>query len=726
MRFYVPEWDDHVDADYDFIHDEHSYLDKQKRDMAYIWDIFDKSTTPIDGVLISREQVEDTPTKFDRLTSDGVYEDSELSVPEWMPTISDCGAWGYKSLPFPPYENEGMLQFYEKLEVSVGVTIDHLVLGSGHSTRLYLDENAFPEGFSVSDIPDGVSDEVDDIMVDDWPDTWPEYVSEYEPEICTEEHVSEFDPEFFEKNPSQVIEDLKQDPRAVYRKDDMEFRYELTLRNAEEMWELYNDSNYSFRLMSAIQGWNPISYVKAAEEVLDTGYSYIGIGGVAGSHESDVKDIVSSVGNTIRKHEKVNETRVDVHVFGFAKTGAFPEVGRNGVASFDSASMLRSAWTGGNNYRLSSDRKYDALRVRYPKHTATISESIETALRGQEVLHALRAFDQDQSIAEALENWHAETDISLSQLTEYLQENRWSDKYDVSRLREVKSEFRDDYDHSRKLKANFGDKFQSRLSKLLREDDEERPVDWSKYLELISEAREVFDDTMPTHLELARELEETSEEIGTIDHLWPLIESYTEYAGDDELNGKYRELLEEKPWEECGCKICQKHGIEVAIFRGNNRNRRRGFHNTRRFYDEFKEVLPKILVLTVADDGITEYSSVEKYLREERSEFWSEVHNIPVAEVGVVTTDGVNEWWEETPDQIGTVDIPKAILNHTDRYQEIFVAEDGISTQKNVLREGNKEIKICMAPEIPQEIKDLLDFSMQSLITEIPDEDISY
>jgi len=31
--------------------------------------------------------------------------------------------------------------------------------------------------------------------------------------------------------------------------------------------------------------------------------------------------------------------------------------------------------------------------------------------------------------------------------------------------------------------------------------------------------------------------------------------------------------------------------VEVAIFRGNNRNRRRGFHNTRVFYDLIGRIL---------------------------------------------------------------------------------------------------------------------------------------
>ena len=41
----------------------------------------------------------------------------------------------------------------------------------------------------------------------------------------------------------------------------------------------------------------------------------------------------------------------------------------------------------------------------------------------------------------------------------------------------------------------------------------------------------------------------------------------------------YKRTLTAKPWKECPCMICQKHGIEVAIFRGTERNKRRGFHN---------------------------------------------------------------------------------------------------------------------------------------------------
>lgn len=53
----------------------------------------------------------------------------------------------------------------------------------------------------------------------------------------------------------------------------------------------------------------------------------------------------------------------------------------------------------------------------------------------------------------------------------------------------------------------------------------------------------------------------------------------------------YRELLEEQPWKKCDCVICQEIGIEVVIFRGNDRNRRRGFHNTYIFHKRFNALL---------------------------------------------------------------------------------------------------------------------------------------
>lgn len=42
---------------------------------------------------------------------------------------------------------------------------------------------------------------------------------------------------------------------------------------------------------------------------------------------------------------------------------------------------------------------------------------------------------------------------------------------------------------------------------------------------------------------------------------------------------EYRQTLEDRPWRHCSCGVCEHAGIEVALFRGAERNKRRGFHN---------------------------------------------------------------------------------------------------------------------------------------------------
>ena len=63
-----------------------------------------------------------------------------------------------------------------------------------------------------------------------------------------------------------------------------------------------------------------------------------------------------------------------------------------------------------------------------------------------------------------------------------------------------------------------------------------------------------------------------------------LVEFETLLGGRKDNTGAYREVLEAAPWKECGCDICRELGHHVILFRGAERNRRRGFHNTWVFY----------------------------------------------------------------------------------------------------------------------------------------------
>jgi hypothetical protein len=77
-------------------------------------------------------------------------------------------------------------------------------------------------------------------------------------------------------------------------------------------------------------------------------------------------------------------------------------------------------------------------------------------------------------------------------------------------------------------------------------------------------------------------LDETLEAVLTYDRLYGIKRDYER---------AYRRTLTDKPWQTCGCPICETIGVEVIIFRGNNRNRRRGFHNVKVFYDQFRRAV---------------------------------------------------------------------------------------------------------------------------------------
>jgi hypothetical protein len=51
------------------------------------------------------------------------------------------------------------------------------------------------------------------------------------------------------------------------------------------------------------------------------------------------------------------------------------------------------------------------------------------------------------------------------------------------------------------------------------------------------------------------------------------------HDGSKDRSDIYCEVLAAMPWKECECEICRTVGIDVILFRGTERNKRRGFHN---------------------------------------------------------------------------------------------------------------------------------------------------
>ncbi len=61
------------------------------------------------------------------------------------------------------------------------------------------------------------------------------------------------------------------------------------------------------------------------------------------------------------------------------------------------------------------------------------------------------------------------------------------------------------------------------------------------------------------------------------------------YGSRRDYTEEYDQVLTDKPWKNCKCAVCKELGIHVIIFRGAERNRRRGFHNIYVTYQSLKK-----------------------------------------------------------------------------------------------------------------------------------------
>ena len=244
-------------------------------------------------------------------------------------------------------------------------------------------------------------------------------------------------------------------------KDERRRRYNITLKNAREMYREWRKKyRKNFDLMGVAQGWDPLSYADAVEQLVGIGFHYIGIGGLAGASSQNIAAIIGKI------YSRVDSLGSDIslHLFGVNPLrGGSPYLlsvfEHYRISSFDTAIMIRQAWGRVQDNYLLNNEGYTAIRV--PMYLEQDNTN--------KILCMLRAYADNR---EALQ--------------ELLKEFRNICKGDVN-----------------------------------------------KWMRL------------------------------------------------------YKKTLMERPWEKCSCKICKNIGIDVVVFRGNERNMRRGFHNVYQFYHRF-------------------------------------------------------------------------------------------------------------------------------------------
>jgi hypothetical protein len=250
-----------------------------------------------------------------------------------------------------------------------------------------------------------------------------------------------------------------------------QFRFDLTLRNAQDFLALHQKRGYRFTPLGACQGWDVHSYISAARSLFAMGYKYIALGGLARSDTQTIAGVVTSVAEAV-------PPSVRIHVFGVARLSLLPLFLELGIESVDSAAPLRQAWLSASDNYYAMDRTYAAIRI----PTANDERAKGKTLVGR-------------------------SSAPLSDLSR-------AEKEALKAMRAY---------------ARGRASVRSTLDAVLAYDD------------LLALRRD--GQTPATRKNL------------------------------------YESTLRDRPWKACGCGICRELGAEVIIFRGNNRNRRRGFHN---------------------------------------------------------------------------------------------------------------------------------------------------
>jgi queuine/archaeosine tRNA-ribosyltransferase len=316
MQYFIPEWDDKVDAGYDFLRDEFSPNRNAYTDDIYAHEIYLRAN--YSGILVSKVVIDKKPSKRSDVEKAGGIRNFLRFQGEVM---GDCGAFGYIKQEEPPYKTVEILDYYEKLGFTYGVSIDHLIVGP----------------FRLPGV--------------------------------------------------------------------REKRYDLTLQNAQEFITKHRSMGYTFKPIGVAQGWNPQKYAEAVKALVEMGYDYIAIGGVARTPTKEILEILQSC------YQHITPT-TRLHLFGVGRIDGLPYFRHLGITSFDSASPLRKAWFDvKENYHTMSGKPYAAVRIPFvDKYSIRIKHLLENGYTReylkqleQNALNAIREYDKDNlSIDEAL------------------------------------------------------------------------------------------------------------------------------------------------------------------------------------------------------------------------------------------------------------------------------------------------------------------------------------
>lgn len=341
MLYFVPDWVDIIDPDYDFERDEFSRKGKERHSHDICaHEIF--NPPPYDGILVSLSVIEAMPPARRELARKGSIrkhlriEDGHLKD---LIIMGDCGAFSYVNEEKPRYNVEEVVSFYEEMDFDWGVAPDHLV--------------------------------VDQVY------------------------------EMNSEGKYELDENGKRKTRRLTDEEKKE-RKRITLENASEFLKGVKGKGFPFIPFASAQGWDVESYQDSVCQLIDMGYTHITIGGMARRTTNTIKRVLSGIHQTMSER-KLGDS-INLHLLGVGRLSILEDLVKNGITSFDSGSFYRNAWTREtHNYYSKNNGWYAAIRIPQAKRSrmrvAAQAKNVSLKTLGemeQNALEAIRAYDRGE------------------------------------------------------------------------------------------------------------------------------------------------------------------------------------------------------------------------------------------------------------------------------------------------------------------------------------------
>jgi len=235
LKYFLPDWEDRLDPDFDFIKDEYSIAHKNNpyEHDIYAHQLFD--SPPYDGILVSLSVFQ---SKISLKNGDdesytirnrtNIKDYLKIPNPSSLKVMGDCGAFGYvkeKEPPLPFYSVENVSHIYDKLGFDYGVSVDHLV--------------------------------VDYVMVKN------------------------------AKTGKRIKKEMS--------KKEKDRRIKITLDNAEKFLQIHQENQYSFIPIGVAQGYDLNTYRKSVIKLIKMGYESIAIGGLVQYKSEFILNILKEI-----------------------------------------------------------------------------------------------------------------------------------------------------------------------------------------------------------------------------------------------------------------------------------------------------------------------------------------------------------------------------------------------------------------------------------------------